>query len=90
MKIVGRKIVAECDASPPAKKRLALWVKQLADARWTTISHLKASHPEAKELGNSRFGFPFKNSGIEVEALACLELGVICIEKVVEQKVEQR
>lgn len=89
MKIVGRKVIAECDVSPLAKKRLALWIKQLADLRWTTLAHMLDSHPDVKDLGNSRFGFPFSNSGIEVEALAYLELEVICIEKVIEQKAKQ-
>lgn len=86
MKIIGRKVLAECEVGPAARKRLALWVKQLKEARWTSFANLRASHPDAKELGNSRFGFRFEDTGIEVEALASLELGIICIEKVVEQK----
>ena len=78
--------MAECEVAPAARKRLALWVKQLKEVSWTSFASIKSSHPDVKELGNSRFGFRFEDTGIEVEALASLELGVICIEKVMEQK----
>lgn len=86
MKIIGRKVLTESEVTPAAKKRLALWVKQLREARWSSFATIQISHPDAKELGNSRFGFCFEDTGVEVEALASLELGIICIEKVVERK----
>lgn len=86
MKIIGRKVLTECDVSSMAKKRLALWIKQLADTRWLTIDAIKANFPDVRELENNRIEFPFTQIGIQVEALMSLDLEIICIEKVIEQE----
>lgn len=90
MKIIGRKILAESDVSPHAKKRLSLWIRQLADARWLSFAQMKASFPDAREIGQNQFVFPFKNSGIEVKTLACLDLGIFYIEKVIEHEASEK
>ena len=89
MKIIGRKVLAESDVSTVAKRRLALWIKQLADARWLTTAHIKENHPDVREIGANRLAFPFASNGIEVETLTCLDLGIICIEKVIRQDAEK-
>jgi mRNA-degrading endonuclease HigB of HigAB toxin-antitoxin module len=86
MKIIGRKVLVEADVSALAKKRLALWIKQLAEASWITVEAIKVSYPGISELGNSRIAFHFLQIDVRVDTLMNLDLGIICIEKVTEQE----
>ena len=90
MKVVGRKILADSDVAPLAKRRLALWVKQMKDARFSSLAHLKVAFPNIRELGNNRVSFPFADSGIEVETFACFDHEIMCIDKIVEQDVAEK
>lgn len=84
MKVIGRKILAESDVNSLAKKRLALWIKELVDTRWLNIEAIKMNYPNVKEYENNRLTFNFAHIGIEVETLLSFDLGIICIEKVIE------
>jgi mRNA-degrading endonuclease HigB of HigAB toxin-antitoxin module len=90
MKIVGRKMLADADVSPLGKKRLTLWIKRVAEARWLSISHIKEEHPDIQEIGKNRLLLPFRSSNIEVEVIVCLSLGIIYVDRISELEGKQQ
>ena len=90
MKIIGRKILAAAEVSTFAKKRLSLWIKQLAESSLMTPQAMRNNYPDATELDSSRFTFNFFQSNVQVVTLINFDLGIVCIEKVIEQEVTTR
>lgn len=90
MKVVGRKKLADADVTAVAKRRLTLWVRQITDANWDSLSSATVSFPEASVVSGCRIQFPFAQFGLAVISLLNFELGIVYVDEIIELKIETR
>lgn len=81
MKLVGKKALADFEASVLAKRRLSLWCKEVSAAKWRDLEDLLEQHPGASATGDT-VCFSFGAQGVYVETLVCYAAAVVCIERV--------
>lgn len=90
MKLIGRKILANADITVPARRRLALWAKQITEADWDSLTSATIGFPQARTINGCRVVFPFAQFGLTVTALLSFEMGIVYVEEVVELDIEAR
>ncbi|RYZ78444.1 MAG: hypothetical protein EOP06_29065, partial [Proteobacteria bacterium] len=74
--------IAAAEVNALAKQRLALWIKQVGDAHWSSFAEIRKTHRDACELDRNRVIFSFSQIKIEIEVISCFSLGIIYIDRV--------
>ena len=82
MKLVGKRHVAEFDGPPMAKRRLSLWCREVAVAKWRSLEDLQSDHRRASRVGGNLVRFDFEGQPVFVEAAISFVASVVFIERV--------
>ncbi|CAN7497770.1 hypothetical protein [Acidovorax sp. LjRoot194] len=87
MKVIGRQLIAQAPLSLTAKRRLSLWISQLKELRPASSAELSATFPESELGEGDEIVFRFPQSGVRVETLTSVSLGIVCIEHIYPEEV---
>jgi mRNA-degrading endonuclease HigB of HigAB toxin-antitoxin module len=82
MKLVGKRHVAEFDGPPMAKRRLTLWCREVAAAKWRSLEDLQSEYRRASPVRGNLVRFDFEGEPVFVEAAISFIASVVFIERV--------
>lgn len=82
MRLVGRRALIEFEGSTAAKRRLSLWCREVAAARWRSMADVSAAHRSAYVVDGDQVRIEFPGLSVFVEATISFPVALVCIERV--------